>query len=154
MLFIAQTVATIAKSQSHSQNVFLNSKKGSFQWLEFSSECHRFHTGKFLSASYCAISGTIFFWWNHSKGITRMKYGLNCSSYQHWALCIYGSLWPHVISAKSLLLYCLDWMECVTQKLVIKWKPLNFCQLLCLLVRWRGTTNALQWKMRKVSSYI
>lgn len=52
----------IAKSKSHSQNVFLKSKKGSFQWLKFSSECHRFHTGKILSASYSAISGTKTFW--------------------------------------------------------------------------------------------
>lgn len=62
LLFIAQTIATIAKSQSHSQNVFLKSKKGSFQWLKFSSECHRFQTGTLLSASYSAISGTKTFW--------------------------------------------------------------------------------------------
>lgn len=95
--------------------------------MEFSSECHRFHTGKLLSASYSAISGTKTFWWNHSKRITRLKYGLHGSSYHHWALCVCGSLWQRVISAKSLLLYCLDW-KCVTQKLVIKWKPLNFCR--------------------------
>lgn len=52
----------IAMSQLPSQNVFQKSKKRSFQRLEFSSECHRIYTGKLLSASYSAISGTKTFW--------------------------------------------------------------------------------------------